>query len=186
MDPHGQLVEFSIITSSSNAQRSKMATIIQDDLNKLGMDVHIVPLEFRAMLDRVFQTYDYEVAIMGLGGGDADPTPEMNVWLSSGGTHLWHLGEYKPATAWESQLDQLMQKQMLELNYKRRKRLYDQAQEIISSNVPFVFLATPDILVAAKKNVANFQPAILEPTALWDVEELYLRPVPPASAGSHR
>jgi ABC-type transport system substrate-binding protein len=74
----------------------------------------------------------------------------------------------------------------VELNYKRRKRLYDQAQEIISSNVPFVFLATPDILVAAKKNVANFKPAILEPTALWDVEELYLQPVPPASAGSHR
>jgi len=186
MDPHGQPVEFSIITSSSNAQRSKMATIIQDDLNKLGMDVHIVPLEFRAMLDRVFQTYDYEVAIMGLGGGDADPTPEMNVWLSSGGTHLWHLGEAKPATAWESQLDQFMQKQMVELNYKRRKHLYDQAQEIISSNLPFVFLATPDILVAAKKSVANFKPAVLEPTALWDVEELYLQPAPPASAGSHR
>lgn len=186
MDPHGQPVEFSIMTSSSNAQRSKMATIIQDDLNKLGMDVHIVPLEFRAMLDRVFQTYDYEVAIMGLGGGDADPNPEMNVWLSSGGTHLWHLGENKPATAWESQLDQLMQKQMLELNYKRRKRLYDQAQEIIASNAPFVFLATPDILVAAKRNLANFKPTILEPTALWDVEELYLQPAPPASAGSHR
>jgi peptide/nickel transport system substrate-binding protein len=186
MDPHGVPVEFSIITSSSNAQRSKMATIIQDDLNKLGMDVHIVPLEFRAMLDRVFQTYEYEVAIMGLGGGDADPTPEMNVWLSSGGTHLWHLGETQPATAWESQLDQLMQKQMVEINYKRRKHLYDQAQEIISANVPFVFLATPDILVAAKKTVANFKPAILEPTTLWNVEELYLQPSPAASAGSHR
>lgn len=186
VDPHGTPVEFSIVTSSSNAQRSKMATIIQDDLSKLGMDVHIVPLEFRAMLDRVFQTYDYEVAIMGLGGGDADPTPEMNVWLSSGGTHLWHLGETKPATAWESQLDQLMQKQMVELNYKRRKHLYDEAQEIISTNAPFVFLATPDILVAAKKNVANFKPAILEPTALWDVEELYLQPSTAASTGSHR
>jgi peptide/nickel transport system substrate-binding protein len=186
VDPHGAPVEFSIITSSSNAQRSKMATIIQDDLNKLGMDVHIVPLEFRAMLDRVFQTYDYEVAIMGLGGGDADPTPEMNVWLSSGGTHLWRLGGAKPATPWEAQLDQLMQKQMVELNYKRRKHLYDQAQEIISANSPFVFLATPDILVAAKKSVANFKPAILEPTALWDVEELYLQQSPGGSTGSHR
>lgn len=186
MDPHGAPVEFSIVTSSSNAQRSKMATIIQDDLSKLGMDVHIVPLEFRATLDRVFQTYDYEVAIMGLGGGDADPNPEMNVWLSSGGTHLWHLAESKPATPWELQLDQLMQRQMVELNYKRRKHLYDQAQEIISANSPFVFLATPDILVAAKKSVANFKPAILEPTALWDVEELYLQRPTAASAGSIR
>jgi len=98
VDPQGRPVEFSILTSTSNAQRTKMATIIQDDLSKLGMNVHIVPLEFRAVIDRVFQTYDYEASIMALGGGDADPNPEMNVWLSSGGTHLWHLGETKPAT----------------------------------------------------------------------------------------
>jgi peptide/nickel transport system substrate-binding protein len=173
VDAQGRPVEFSIITSTSNAQRTKMATIIQDDLSKLGMNVHIVPLEFRAVIDRVFQTYDYEASIMALGGGDADPNPEINVWLSSGGTHLWHLGETKPATEWESQIDQLMQKQMVQLNYKERKKLYDQVQEIITANLPYVFLATPDILVGAKNNLANFKPAILEPTTLWNVEELY-------------
>ena len=175
LDVKGKAVEFSIITSSSNNQRSKMATIIQDDLSKLGMDVHVVPLEFRAVLDRVFQTYDYEAAVMGLGGGDADPNPEMNVWLSSGGTHLWHLGEAKPATEWEGQIDQLMKKQMVELKYSRRKRLYDQVQQIIAANLPYIFLATPDILVGAKKNLANFKPAILEPSALWNVEQLFFR-----------
>jgi peptide/nickel transport system substrate-binding protein len=173
VDPRGVAVDFSIITSTSNAQRAKMATIIQDDLSKLGMSVHIVPLEFRAVIDRVFQTYDYEASIMALGGGDADPNPEINVWLSSGGTHLWHLGETKPATEWEAQIDQLMQKQMVQLNYKARKQLYDQVQEIIAANVPYVFLATPNILVGAKKNLANFKPAILEPTTLWNVEQLY-------------
>ncbi|HYA25144.1 MAG TPA: ABC transporter substrate-binding protein [Terriglobales bacterium] len=173
LDHQGQPVEFSIITSSSSAQRGKMATIIQDDLSKLGMSVHVVPLEFRAMLDRVFQTYDYEAVIMGLGGGDADPNPEMNVWLSNGSTHLWHLGESKPGTDWEAQLDQLMQKQMVALKYKDRKHLYDQAQEIIAGEVPFVFLATPNILVGANRSLANFKPAVLEPTALWNVEQLY-------------
>jgi peptide/nickel transport system substrate-binding protein len=175
LDSKGKAVEFSIITSSSNNQRSRMATIIQDDLSKLGMNVHVVPLEFRAVLDRVFQTYDYEAAVMGLGGGDADPNPEMNVWLSSGGTHLWHLGEIKPATQWESDIEQLMKKQMVELKYSRRKRLYDQVQQIIAANLPYIFLATPDILVGAKKNLANFKPAILEPSTLWNVEQLFFR-----------
>lgn len=173
VDAQGRPVEFSIIASTSNAQRTKMATIIQDDLGKLGMNVHIVPLEFRAVIDRVFQTYDYEASIMALGGGDADPNPEMNVWLSSGGTHLWHLGEMKPATDWEAQIDQLMQRQMVQLKYKERKQLYDQVQEIITAHLPYVFLATPNILVGAKKDLANFKPAILEPTTLWNVEELY-------------
>jgi peptide/nickel transport system substrate-binding protein len=179
IDPKGQPVEFSIITSSSNTQRSKMATIIQDDLGKLGMNVHVVPLEFRGVVDRVFQSYDYEASIMGLGGGDADPNPEMNVWLSNGATHLWHLGESKPATDWEAQIDQLMQKQMVTLKYKDRKHLYDQVQEIIAANAPFVFLATPNIVVGARKSLANFKPAILDPNTLWNVEELYY------SSGTH-
>src|SRR5581483_10412609 len=70
LDASGRLVEFSIVTSSSNTQRMKMATLVQDDLSHLGMQVHVVPLDFRAMLDRVFQSFDYEAAIMGLGGGD--------------------------------------------------------------------------------------------------------------------
>jgi peptide/nickel transport system substrate-binding protein len=180
LDAGGQPVEFSIITSSSNTQRTKMATIIQDDLSKLGMNVHVVPLEFRAVLDRVFQTYDYEASIMGLGGGDADPNPEMNVWLSNGATHLWHLGEVKPATEWEAQIDRLMQKQMVELKYKERKHLYDQVQQIIAANLPYVFLATPNIVVGAKKNLANFKPAILDPNTLWNVEELYYSTGAPA------
>jgi len=61
----------------------------------------------------------------------------------------------------------------VQLNYKSRKQLYDQVQEIIAANVPYVFLATPNILVGAKKNLANFKPAILEPTTLWNVEQLY-------------
>src|SRR6266849_4310911 len=68
LDSTGHTVEFSIITSSSNSQRMKMATLLQDDLSHLGMQVHVVPLEFRAMIDRVFQSFDYDAAIMGLGG----------------------------------------------------------------------------------------------------------------------
>jgi len=186
LDGQNRSVEFSIVASSSNNQRTRIATMIQDDLSQLGMEVHVVPLEFWALLDRVFQTFDYEAAVMGLGGGDADPNPEMNVWLSSGSTHLWHLGETKPATDWEAQIDQLMQKQMVELNYGRRKRLYDQVQETIAANLPYVFLATPNILVGAKKNVENFKPAILEPITLWNVEQLYLRQESGAAAGAKR
>jgi len=174
VDPHGMPVEFSILSSSSNAQRSKIATLIQDDLGKLGMNVHVVSLEFRAMVDRLLNTYDYEAAVMGLVSGDADPTPEMNVWLSSGETHLWHPEQAKPATAWEAEIDRLMQQQMVTLDYAKRKHLYDRVQEIIAENVPVICLASPNILVAARDRVGNFRPAILDPYALWNIEQLYL------------
>jgi peptide/nickel transport system substrate-binding protein len=175
VDPHGDPVEFSILTSSSNSQRTKMATIIQDDLSQLGMTVQVVPLEFHAMVDRLQNSYNYEAAIMGLVSGDADPTSEMNVWLSSGETHLWHPNQDKPATPWESEMDQLMQEQLVTLDYEKRKRLYDRVQEIVAEDLPVICLVSPNILVGASNRVGNFRPGILVPYALWNVEQLYIQ-----------
>ena len=174
-DSRGSPIEFSILTSSSNAQRTKMATIIQEDLAQLGMKVHVVALEFGAVVNRLTKTHDYEACMMGLASGDADPTPEMNVWLSRGDTHLWHPKQIHPATPWEVEIDGLMEQQLITLDYAKRKRLYDKVQEIIAQNVPIICLASPNILVAAKNRVGNFQPAILDPYTLWNVEQIYLQ-----------
>ncbi len=182
IDAQGMPIEFSIVASSSNTQRLKMATMIADDLAQLGITVHVVPLEFRAVIDRVFQTNDYEACLLGLGGGDADPNGDMNVWKSNGGTHLWNMHESKAATPWEAKIDDLLDEQMITLDYKRRKRLYDEVQQIIADNMPFIFLATPDVLVGAIKQLVNFHPATLDPYALWNVDELYFRPQGVASA----
>src|ERR1700735_3061005 len=175
VDPRGSPVEFSILTSSSNAQRMKIATIIQDDLSQLGMTVQVIPLEFHAMVDRLQNTYNYEAAIMGLVSGDADPTSEMNVWLSSGEPHLWHPNQDKPATPWESEMDQLMQEQLVTLDYAKRKQLYDRVQEIVADELPVICLVSPNILVGASNRVGNFRPGILVPYALWNVEQLYIQ-----------
>ena len=175
VDCKGVPVEFSILTSSSNAERVKIATLIQDDLGQLGMNVHVVSLEFHAMVDRLLNTHDYDAAIMGLASGDADPTAEMNVWMSNGDTHLWHPNESKPATPWEAEIDRLMQQQLVTLDYTKRKRLYDRVQELVAENLPVICLASPDILVGASDRVGNFQPAILDPYTLWNIDELYVR-----------
>jgi peptide/nickel transport system substrate-binding protein len=175
VDPRGNHVEFSILTSSSNAQRTKIATIIQDDLSQLGMTVQIVPLEFHAMVDRLQNSYNYEAAVMGLVSGDADPTSEMNVWLSNGETHLWHPHQDKPATPWEAEMDGLMQKQLITLDYAKRKHLYDRVQEIVAEQLPVICLVSPNILVGAANRVGNFRPAILVPYALWNIEQLYVQ-----------
>ena len=181
-DSDGKPVEFSILTSSSNADRSKMAALIQDDLKQLGMRVQVVPLEFRSLLDRVTQTKDYDACVMGIVSFDADPNSDINVWLSSGGTHLWNPSQTHPATAWEAEMDRLIEEQMSARTFTERKKLYDRAQEILAENQPLIFLASPDILVGAKNTVGNFHPAVLEPYVLWNVEQLYLKNVPESAS----
>jgi peptide/nickel transport system substrate-binding protein len=175
LDPQKRAVTFTILVSSSNAQRTKVATIAQDDLKQLGMDVQVVPSEFRALVDRVLNTKQYEAVLMNLVNGDVDPTPEMNLWLSSGETHLWDLGEAKPATPWEAEVDKLMEAQMTTPDYSERKRLYDRVQELTTRNLPFIFLLSPNILVGAQTSVGNFRPAVLEPYVLWNADQLFLR-----------
>jgi peptide/nickel transport system substrate-binding protein len=176
VDRQGQRVEFTIATSATSTQRTQMATLIQADLKELGMDVRVVPIEFRALIERVFESLDYDASVFGLGGGDADPNGEMNVWMSSGSNHLWHLAQTSPATPWEAEIDRLMQQQLVTLDVVERKRLYDRVQAIVAENQPFIFLATPNVLVGARGDLANFQPSVLDHYTLWNVEQLYFKP----------
>ena len=164
------------MVSSSNTQRGQIATLVQDDLKAIGIAAHVVPMEGRSANDRVLNTHDYEAILMGLVSGDADPTPDMNILVSNGQTHLWHLGEKTPATPWEAELDQLMQKQLVTLNYQQRKKIYDRVQEILAQQLPMVYLASPNILVGAQENLGNFHPAIIEQYTFWNAEELFWHP----------
>ena len=173
VDANATPVDFTIAVSSSSAERTKMATLIQDDLKQLGIRVQVVPLEFRALLSRVLDTKDYEACLLGLADNDADPNSEMSVWLSSGSQHLWNPNQAKPATPWEAEIDRLMKAQLVARRLAERKKLYQRVQELLAENEPLLFLASPDILVGAKKNLRNFRPVSLEHYTLWNVDELF-------------
>src|ERR1700687_2018403 len=175
VDRDGKPIEFSIITSASNVDRAKMAALIQDDLKALCMRGAGVPLELHSLIDRIMQTQEYDACVLGIASFDADPNSDLNVWLSSGGMHVWHPSQKHPATDWEAEIDLLMEQQLTATNGAQRKRLYDRVQEILAERQPMIFLASPDVLVGAKTGIGNFHPAVLEPYVLWNVEQLYQR-----------
>lgn len=175
VDSGAKPVEFSVLTSSTNADRTKMATLIQDDLKPLGIRAQVVPMEFRSLIDRVTQSKEYEACVLGLVSFDADPTADFNVWRSNGGTHIWNPSQAHPATAWEAEIDKLMEQQLDAPRFEQRKKFFDRVQEILAENQPMIFLASPDILVGAKTSIGNFHAAVLEPYVLWNVEQLYFK-----------
>ena len=170
-DPHGQPVNSSIITSSGNPERVQTATLIQADLKELGMQVQVVPLEFRSLLDRVLPARDYEACLLSQATADADPRADLNLWLSSGATHLWHPEQKQPATAWEAEIDDLMCHQMVTRDYAKPTQLFDRVQELLMENLPLIPFVSPHILVGAKKQLRDFRPALLDHYELWNIEE---------------
>lgn len=174
-DVDGSPVSFSLITNAGNDARQRMATIIQEDLRTLGMEVRFVALELGALLERVTSSFDYDACLLGLGGGDGDPNVGLNVWPSNGASHLWHLGQTSPATPWEARIDALMTAQQTALDPAERKRLFDEVQAILAAQLPFIYLVAPNVLIGADAGLGNVEPSLFGHPVLWNAEELYWR-----------
>jgi peptide/nickel transport system substrate-binding protein len=173
-DPEGHAVEFTLMVSASNAARRKMAAIVEEDLAALGIRAHATPTEFAAMIDAVLHGGRYEAVLWGIAGGDPDPSSDANVWMASGNLHMWNLRlKDQPVPAlepWEAEIDRLMQTQMTLTSFKARKAAIDRVQDLLSANLPVVFLVSPHVLAASRSTVTGFAPAIVEPVALWNCE----------------
>ncbi len=174
-DAAGHPVKFSILTNASNAARVKMATLIQQDLAALGMQVTVVSLDFPALIERLMHTQDYEACLLGLENVDPDPNAMMNLWDSSSPNHQWNPSQKTPATEWEAEIDRAMARQATSLNPAERKQAIDRVQEIVAEEQPFIYLVYPNILAAISPRLQNVQPAVLEPNLVWNIERLSLR-----------
>ena len=171
-DKDGNAVVFSIITNAGNKYRERMAVLIQDDLQKIGIHVNVVTLDFPSLIERMTQSFDYEAIILGLTNVDLDPNGEMNVWLSSSENHQWNPQQKAPETAWEAEIDRLMRAQASTSDTKKRKEAFDRVQEIVVEQAPFIFLINKNALSAVSTTVHGAVPVILSPQTYWNAEWL--------------
>ncbi len=176
LDPARNPVRFAITVNAGKPQQVEMATLIQQDLKDIGIQVDLDQIEFHTFMDRIFSNYRYEAAIIALADGDADPNSEFNVLSSTGTAHLWQLKSAGPIPKWQAEIDQLLDKQLITQNYEERKAIYNRIQQVVWENMPMICLVSPHILAAAKNSVGNFHPAILGDPALWNADRLFLRP----------
>jgi peptide/nickel transport system substrate-binding protein len=171
-DKDGNEVVFSIITNAGSKPRERMAVLIQEDLQKIGIHVNVVTLDFPSLIERMTQTFDYEAIILGLTNVDLDPNGEMNVWLSSSENHQWNPQQKVPETSWEAEIDRLMRAQATSTDPNRRKEAFDRVQEIVVEQEPFIFLINKNALSAVSPAVQGAAPVILSPQTFWNADRL--------------
>ena len=171
-DRDGNAVVFSIITNAGNKSREQMAVMIQEDLQKIGVHVNVVTLDFPSLIARMTQTFDYEAILLGLTNVDLDPNGEMNLWLSSSDNHQWNPQQKTPETAWEAEIDKLMRAQASSADAAKRKEAFDRVQEIVYEQAPFIFLINKNALSAVSTAVHGAHPVILHPQTFWNAEQL--------------
>ncbi len=175
VDAKGNRVEFTMIVPTESQARIQMATVVQQDLAQLGIKLTVAPLEFGEFQRRTTQSFDYDAALLGISVSEPDPSSYTNFLRSSSPTHQWHPKQTKPATDWETKIDELLAAQSGEFNPLRRRESFNEIQRIVAEQLPVIPIAARHLASAANLRVRNYRPSVLLPYSVWNAEELFVR-----------
>jgi peptide/nickel transport system substrate-binding protein len=175
-DADGDPLDIILLSNTGNPARDKAARMIQEDLKKIGIKLNYDPIDFEALRTRIDNTFDYEAALMGLGGGGIDPASQINVLKSSEDLHQWFPLQKTPSTDWEARIDALMDGQMHTLDFAQRKKAFDEVQVILAEQAPMLYTISPLTYAAIRSDIGNVRPSVLTPYRVtWNMEELYFK-----------
>ena len=176
-DKLGYRVEFDLYTNAGSLERESLGVMIKQDLENLGMKVNFKSIEFNSLVNKLSNTNDWDMAIMGLTGSPLEPHDGKNVWMSNGPLHLFNQRPqgYKKDDrfSWEKELDQIFERGALKLFYSERKPLYDRYQEIIYQEKPIIYLYSPTRITAIRKKFKNIFPSSLG-GLVSNLDEIYI------------
>ena len=172
-DKYGNYVEFDLYTNAGNLEREALGVMIKQDLEELGMKVNFKPVEFNSLVNKLTNTYDWDMVIMGLTGSPLEPHDGKNVWTSRGTLHLFNMNPGNDLSPWELELNELFEDGALKLTFKERKPIYDRYQEIIHEENPIIYLYSPTRISAIRKKIKNIYPSALG-GLLYNLDEIYI------------
>ena len=168
-DKAGNAIEFTLVTNENNSLRAAAGGIIEQGMEAVGLKVDYRLLEWGDLVTRLSRSYEWEAVIIGFTGGP-DPHGNFGLWHSSGGFHLWHPNQTRPATEWEAEIDELYVKASQELDHAKRVEHYHRAQAIVAENVPLIYTTLPERLTATRDVFGNTTATLY---GLWDSRYLY-------------
>lgn len=176
MDKFGNHVEFNLFTNAGNTEREAIGVMVKQDLEDLGMKVNFKPIEFNSLVNKLVNTSDWDIVIMGLTGSPLEPNGGKNVWMSNGTLHMFN---QRPAGytkddrySWEKELDYLYTQGALATTFEARKKFYDEYQKIVYEEKPFVYIYSPLRITAIRTKFKNVFPTSLGGVT-YNIEEIY-------------
>lgn len=176
-DKYGHPVEFDLYTNAGNTEREAIGVMVKQDLEDLGMKVNFKPIEFNTLVNKLVNTYDWDMVIMGLTGSPIEPNGGKNVWMSQGTLHMFN---QRPAgynrddrLTWEKELDKIYDAGALATDFETRKKYYDKYQEIAYEEKPFIYLYSPLVISAIRTKFKNLYPSMLG-GLIHNIEEIYI------------
>jgi peptide/nickel transport system substrate-binding protein len=139
-DAQNRQIEFDLTIRSESVINSDIASIIRDELDKMGIKLNIRVLDFQKQVEELFSSFTWDSMIMGLSGANIFPSQGSNVWPASGNLHLWYPNQKEPATPWETRLDYLYNEGCYTIDREKAQEIWDEFQTILLEQCPLIHL----------------------------------------------
>lgn len=152
------------IWTNAKKVRVDMATIIQAQLKKIGINVKIQVLEWGAYLQGL-KNNEHELFIVGW--TCQTPDPDMAVFPTF---HSSQKGGNNFANFGDAEVDALLDKARLTADGPERKALYFKIQDQLKEKAPWVFLANRKMAYGAQDYIEGFVPSPYGFHALYKVK----------------
>lgn len=131
--------------SSNNELISKAAPMLQQDFQKIGLNIEIITSDFATLLSNA-RKGEYDLAIISSGGS---PDPGESVMNVTPG----HVNNFSQNE--DPSLGEIGEQGLRVFTFEERKPYYDQYQMMLREQAPFIFLYLKNDLVAYNKRISN-------------------------------
>ncbi len=179
LDADGNRVRFTLLANSGSRTAEIVGSQMKQDLSKIGIQMDFQMIDFGALTDKIFNTFDWEAVFGATTGGGLDPNSSANFWLPDGEFHPFNQKptagqpplEGREVAPWEAEIGRLYLQGAQELDEEKRKEYYYEAQRIASEYVPYIHLFTPLSLTAMRDRIQGVKYSAYG-GALWNIYEL--------------
>ncbi|PQP86419.1 peptide-binding protein [Paenibacillus sp. AR247] len=149
----GHRFSFELQYNSGNSRREQVASVIQQNLKDVGIEVVPKALDFAAWVDQNLTPGKYPAILMGWSLNNPDPDGETTFSSKYFPPAGQNQGFYK-----NEKLDKLWEEGTAVVDQEKRKEIYKQIGQEISTDLPYVFMyqyGTPTAYNSSKVKFAE-------------------------------
>lgn len=164
LEKDGEKFAFTIKTSQGES-REKIAEVAQQQYKEIGIEVDIEVMEWSAFVeDTGPPNWNFDAQVSGMSiGSDPDPS------------YFWHTSEIEAGLNYSaysnSKVDELLDKQVVELDQDARHELIKEADAIVAEELPVTFIYYPYGHLAFAPNLVG--PEFSAATSYYKLHEWY-------------
>jgi len=152
LDKNNQPFEFTMLSPQNEAVQ-QIVTIIQQQLKKIGVSMKIKVVEWSVYLNTFVAKRDFDMCVTR--GGLGVLAPDLTFEYHSSQIHDT---EYNWATYINPELDRLIENALRTFDLEEREEYFFKAQEMLSEDLPVIYLFLRDSMLATNKRIQGVKP----------------------------